>query len=75
MLARYFVLPHLYLNGLFTEREREGDIKNRTEVGEEEDGFVQCYLKWKKKNEIEGGQRVTKNKKEENVCELCNYFF
>ena len=43
--AHYFVLPHLYLNGLFTEREREGDIKNRTEVGEEEDGFVQCYLK------------------------------
>ena len=39
VLAHCFVLPHLYLNGLFTERE--GDIENKTEVGEEEDGSMQ----------------------------------
>ena len=61
MLAHCFVLPHLYLNGLFTERE--GDIENKTEVGEEEDGSMQWYLMQKKKNEIEGGQRVTKKRK------------
>jgi hypothetical protein len=53
-------------------REREGDIENRTKVGKEEDGSVQYYLTQKKKNEIEGGQRVTRREKEENVCELCD---
>ena len=38
VLAHCFVLSHLYLNGLFTHKEE--DIKNRTEVSEEEDGSM-----------------------------------
>ena len=69
-MAHYFVLPHLYLNGLFTERE--GDIENKTEVGEEEDGSVQCYLMRKKKMKLKVGKELLRREKEENVCELCD---
>ena len=73
MLAHCFVLPHLYLNGLFIERE--GDIENRTKVGEEEDGSVQCYLMQKKKMKLKVGRELLRREKEENICELCDYFF
>ena len=72
-MAHCFVLPHLYLNGLFTKRE--GDIENRTEVGEEEDGFMQCYLMYKKKMKLKMDRELLRREQEENICEFCDYFF
>ena len=44
-------------------------------MGEEEDGSVQCYLTQKKKMKLKVGRELLRREKEENVCELCDYFF
>ena len=73
MLAHCFVLPHLYLNGLFTERE--GDIENRTKVGEEEDGSVQCYLTQKKKMKLKMGRELLRRKRRKRFVSSVIIFF
>ena len=62
MLAHCFVLPHLYLNGLFTHIERER-YREQNRSGQRRRWLCAVLFVAEEKNEIEGGQRVTKKRK------------
>jgi hypothetical protein len=44
-------------------------------VGEKEDGFMQCYLTYKKKMKLKVGRELLRREKEENICDFCDYYF
>ena len=54
MLAHCFVLPHLYLNSLFRERER-GRYREQNKSGWRRRWLYAVLFDAKEKNEIESG--------------------
>jgi hypothetical protein len=60
VLAHCFVLPHLYLRFIYRER---GRYREQNRSGRRRRWLGAVLFDAEEKNEIEGGQRVTKKRK------------